>query len=452
MASITTGKRKGGRLKYYISHRYLDDTGKQRQKQIPCKDKKEALLLLDDVNESEKAGLEYIRPIEPQAYVSPSLPASQMKSARNMTVSELLEKYVVTKCAEDWEAGTLSTSTRIINNYIEPYIGSLIVAGITTQILQDYYNDLPNHYAVKINHKNAKPKLISARTVHEVHKILRPALSLAAQMGIIEHNPALSVKKPKTPKYRRKQWTEEVLEQALSLCNDTQMRLLILLMFSCTVRSGELSGLSWDCVNMSEEAIVTNTACVTINKTVRRLNKADIDRTRERNIIYVFPNIKPNATTSTVIKGPKTESSIRTVFLTEYVTRQLIEYKAIQDLRIAEVGEEYHDHGYQFVFTQLNGRPYDVNSLSKKFKRFIRENNLPEVDAYSLRHTGSTYKLRKTGNIKAVQGDMGHASPEMLTKVYAAIVDEDRKNIASLIQEQFFSKLANDNDKSVIDG
>lgn len=46
---------------------------------------------------------------------------------------------------------------------------------------------------------------------------------------------------------------------------------------------------------------------------------------------------------------------------------------------------------------------------------------------------------------------MGHASPEMLTKVYAAIVDEDRKNTAVLMQELFFNKLAVDDENSISD-
>ena len=178
---------------------------------------------------------------------------------------------------------------------------------------------------------------------------------------------------------------------------------------------------------------------------------SDIDKTRERNIIFVFPNIKPQAKSATAIKGPKTDSSVRTVFLTEYVARELIAFKAAQDLQIAEIGNEFCDYGFRFVFTQLNGRPFDVKSLGKKFKHFVRKVGLPEVDAYSLRHSGSTYKLRKTGNIKAVQGDMGHASPEMLTKVYAAIVDEDRKNTAVLMQEHFFTKLVDDDEKSSSD-
>lgn len=72
---------------------------------------------------------------------------------------------------------------------------------------------------------------------------------------------------------------------------------------------------------------------------------------------------------------------------------------------------------------------------------FIQRAGLREVDFYSLRHAGATAKLRASRNIKALQGDMGHASPEILTKVYATIVDEDRKQNAQLMQSRVFDKL-----------
>ena len=47
---------------------------------------------------------------------------------------------------------------------------------------------------------------------------------------------------------------------------------------------------------------------------------------------------------------------------------------------------------------------------------------------HSLRHSSTTYKLKLNhGDLKATQGDTGHAEIDMITKVYAHILDEDRK-------------------------
>lgn len=54
---------------------------------------------------------------------------------------------------------------------------------------------------------------------------------------------------------------------------------------------------------------------------------------------------------------------------------------------------------------------------------------------HSLRHTSVTYKLKLSGgDIKAVQGDSGHAQADMVTEVYGHILDEDRKKNARLIK------------------
>ena len=42
---------------------------------------------------------------------------------------------------------------------------------------------------------------------------------------------------------------------ALSVCEDERLKLAINLSFSCSLRLGELLGLTWDCVDISPEAI-----------------------------------------------------------------------------------------------------------------------------------------------------------------------------------------------------
>ena len=47
---------------------------------------------------------------------------------------------------------------------------------------------------------------------------------------------------------------------------------------------------------------------------------------------------------------------------------------------------------------------------------------------HSLRHSSTTYKLKLNhGDLKATQGDTGHAEIDMITSIYAHILDEDRK-------------------------
>ena len=69
---------------------------------------------------------------------------------------------------------------------------------------------------------------------------------------------------------------------------------------------------------------------------------------------------------------------------------------------------------------------------------------LPKVDFHSLRHSSTTYKLKlNKGDIKATQGDTGHSQADMVTRVYAHILDEDRKVNAIRMEKAFYSASVN---------
>ena len=140
-----------------------------------------------------------------------------------------------------------------------------------------------------------------------------------------------------------------------------------------------------------------------------------------------------------VLKTPKTESSIRKIYIPRTVSEMLARQKAEQDKIKEMLGSEYQDYG--LVMATGYGMPMGTGSIHKKFAKLIEENNLPEVVFHSLRHTSVTYKLKlNRGDIKSVQGDSGHAQVSMVTDVYSHIIDEDRKKNAERFEEAFYGK------------
>lgn len=140
-----------------------------------------------------------------------------------------------------------------------------------------------------------------------------------------------------------------------------------------------------------------------------------------------------------VLKTPKTESSIRKIYIPRTVSEMLARQKAEQDKIKELLGNEYQDYG--LVMATGYGMPMGTGSIHKRFAKLIEENNLPEVVFHSLRHTSVTYKLKlNRGDIKSVQGDSGHAQVSMVTDVYSHIIDEDRKKNAERFEEAFYGK------------
>ena len=76
-----------------------------------------------------------------------------------------------------------------------------------------------------------------------------------------------------------------------SICEDEQLKLAINLSFSCSLRLGELLGLTWDCVDISPEAIEENRAYVFINKESQRIRKESLNALDGKDVLLVFLSV-----------------------------------------------------------------------------------------------------------------------------------------------------------------
>ena len=102
--------------------------------------------------------------------------------------------------------------------------------------------------------------------------------------------------------------------------------------------------------------------------------------------------------------------------------------RMMQDEVKEALGSEYTD--YNLIMATTFGMPINGSYIRDQMQKVIDKEGLPDVVFHSLRHTSVTYKLKLSGgDIKAVQGDSGHAQADMVTEVYGHIIDEDwRKN------------------------
>lgn len=103
-----------------------------------------------------------------------------------------------------------------------------------------------------------------------------------------------------------------------------------------------------------------------------------------------------------------------------------------------KVSEFLYD--FDLVIALPNGRPCEERIINKEFALLKEKAELPNVVFHSLRHSSTTYKLKLNhGDLKATQGDTGHAEIDMITKVYAHILDEDRKINAQKFESAFYT-------------
>lgn len=262
------------------------------------------------------------------------------------------------------------------------------------------------------------------------------AFRQAVRWDMVPKNPFDDVLLPKKEKKVRDIWTVEVIRQALDNCSEGKLFIAINLAFACSLRLGEITGLTWDCVHISDTDIAKDDAHIIVNKELARVDQKAINAIGEKDILFMFPRmIRGKSTTRLVLKKPKTETSIRKIWLPKMLAYILRDWKVKQDKLKEFMGDEYVD--YNLVLALETDRPCEDRVIGNQFERLKKSAGLPDVVFHSLRHSSTTYMNH--GDIKATQGDTGHAQAQMVTEVYAHILDEERKINAQKFEIAFYA-------------
>ena len=66
--------------------------------------------------------------------------------------------------------------------------------------------------------------------------------------------------------------------KALEVCDDDNLSLALNLAFSCSLRMGEMLGLTWDCIDISEKSIKNDFAYIFVNKERQRVNRNALEQ------------------------------------------------------------------------------------------------------------------------------------------------------------------------------
>lgn len=78
----------------------------------------------------------------------------------------------------------------------------------------------------------------------------------------------------------------------------------------------------------------------------------------------------------------------------------------------------------RWVFPNTNGRPFRVDSASKRINKIAREAGLEDFTCHDLRHTYASWYVQNGGDLYRLQRILGHKSPAM-TQRYAHLRIDD---------------------------
>lgn len=126
---------------------------------------------------------------------------------------------------------------------------------------------------------HAKTEFVTNATIEKIIKLLRCAFKQAVRWELVAKNPFDNVELPKV-EYKKRD-----IYVAMNLA------------FACSLRMGEILGLTWSNVHISDEEIADDNAYVYIDKELARASKRAIEMLGQKDIYHVFTPLFPNTST-----------------------------------------------------------------------------------------------------------------------------------------------------------
>ena len=289
---------------------------------------------------------------------------------KNMTIKYLGEQWLADK-KMTVKPSTYNNYKRLLIDHIFADIGDKKYTALDKQYINDYILTLMDS-----GRKDGKGGL-SVSMTRDIIKALR-AIAKFAQLeyglkNICDGITMPRIKKPETKtlsdRERRK------LEKYL-LSNQNLTNICILLCLYTGLRVGELCGLQWKDIDFRR-------GCLTVCKTVQRISLG-------------------NGKTVISIDTPKTDSSVRVVYIPLFIIEMLKHFKQAQNIFI------------------LSGRekPTEPITLQHKFKRILAVCKISDISFHALRHTYATMCVEKQFDIKTLSELLGHSDVKITLNTY----------------------------------
>ena len=361
-----------------------------------------------------------------------------------MTVEEMLYKWIpIQSSKHKWSPKTYTQSVAMVQNLIVPYIGKRKVQDLRTYDIEQFYATLSQTPCGQYVHgekqeltENQKKRLLSSTSIHEVHTLLKTAFSYAVDWDLIHKSPTPR-EAPKINTEERTIWDERTMLAALQTMTDPTLHLAVHLSMILSLRVGEILGLQPGDLDFDA---ADGRGTISVNKALQRADKVALSKIDPTQIYHTFPDRREGSKSSLILKRTKTKKSNRILYMTKPLKEELLAWleKMKQDEQNAP--EKYSNCGQ--LFRLPDGLPIAPDVLTKWYRMWRAEHpEFEKIVFHGLRHSSATYQLIESGgNIKAVQGNTGHATTGILMDTYAHTQDKPRLELAEKLEADFYSQ------------
>jgi integrase len=238
---------------------------------------------------------------------------------------------------------------------------------------------------------------LSPRTMLHLKNIIRQSLKEAVKQGLSASNPCEFVTLPKRQRLEYTFYSEDRINALLTAVKKEPLYPLIRVTAIYGLRRSEVLGLKWDSVDFERDMLTIKHTVVLQKSIVRK------DTT-------------------------KTASSYRSFPLIADIRKMLLSLKSDEEKNRRLFAGAYNENEY--IFKWDDGTPLRPEYVTNKFRKLLKQHNLPRIRFHDLRHSCASLLISKGFGLKDVQEWLGHADISMTANIYSHLDLKRKQSIA----------------------
>ena len=316
--------------------------------------------------------------------------ARKLAPAQELDLSHWLEYWMDSIVRPNRAETTVYAYQKIIDNHIDPALGTVPLKKLTPKMVQEYYTE------------TQRANGLSSNTMRRHHDLLSSALRSAVRQDVIPASPMERVEPPRVRTTESYFYNNQELKLLYQKIEGNILELAVKLAGSLGMRREEICGLKWENVDLQRHLVLIREARTAYGATI-------------------------------VQKETKNRASVRTLYLPDEVYLLLEQEQARQQQERCLQSPTYNptDH----VILDAKGVPYSPNALSLAFTRFVKKNDLPRLTFHGLRHTFATIASCQGASLFDIGKALGHSTPATTGRIYTHLVDRTHEELVQRVSD-----------------
>ncbi len=326
----------------------------------------------------------------------------ESKRISDLTFEDLSTLFIEKYCKPNISVVTIHGYKKSLARIV-PLIGNKKLKDITPLVLDNMYQKL------KIGKTG---KELGYESMYNLYKVVNVMFNQAIRWEIMDKNPNLKANKPKKIRTEKCFYDLNQVKKLLDVLDNESLKnkALIVLALDSGARRSEICALRWSDIDF-------DTRMMSITKSLK-----------------VVEGVVDEKTT-------KTESSIRTIKLSESTINLLKEYKEWQEA-YKKVYKRRWTGKDNRIFTSVDGGYMHPSTCDHIIRKIVRKYNLDHISFHELRHTCASLLINSGIDPKTVSKRLGHADTSITMEIYTHVFQESKNACADKFDDMM-KKLEN---------